>query len=269
MEGNKFTIDESFLTTEYTSTSFKIYTILKAYSENKDKGLRVAKEYIKTRKAYLSFVEHFKKKYVNAEDYLADLEEISKVFDKKEEKKCKTFINNENFKDDPAEKLNFLKKIYDSGLSLMDYFYYNYVPIDFNRFFSYRCDKKDKQALAIVKRNNTTYPLVVQLINKINNDEIDYVGYYETTKLNPCYIVAIAKENNIYTAQLAKFISKLRLNRPVNVEKELNGELVINEQYISRELKEEAIRYLNSIDAPIDLALYNNMVRRLVKKSSK
>jgi len=268
METEIFTLDESFLNRDYTNSAFKMYKILKAYSENKEKGIRVAKEYIKSKNTFINTVNNFSKKYSNASDFAEMFNEIANSYDSVKKKQTK-YIDTSVVSQDVDEKHKLLKRIYDSGLSVLDYFFYNHAPLGFSTFFTQRCNRKDKLALEINNRNNKTYPIIVKIINQINNDEIDYVGYYEITKLNPYLLINIAKENGIYTDTLAIFIRALRLNNQLNVEKELNGTLVINEEQIPREIKEQAIEYLNSINAPIDTVVYNNMVKRLVKKSSK
>ena len=264
-----FTIEDSFLNREYTNSAFKMYKILKAYSENRDKGIRVAKEYIKSKNTFINTVGYFQKQYSNADEFLDAIEDIALSYDEKKTKKPTGYINTETIKRDTNEKKMILKKIYDSGLSMLDYFFYYCTPLGFSTYFGERCLRNDKLALEINKRKDKTIPLIIEIIDKINNSEIDYVGYYETTRLNPYHLIAIAKDNDMYTDILARFVSTLRTNNRLNIQNELNGTLVIEEEQISREIKEQAIEYLNSINAPMDTVVYNNMVRRLIKKSSK
>lgn len=265
----EFTLNESFLSQEYSNSAFKIYKILIAYNENKEKGIRVAKELIKSKSNFNRIVEFFKNHYSNAEDFLSILDDIADSYDTKEVKKSTKYVDREKLSNDNTEKKALLKKIHKSGLSVMDYYFYNSTPIGFNKFFSERCSSNDKLAIDIARRENKTYPLIIDIIIKINNDEIDYVGYYEATKLNPYHLIAIARDNDIYTDTLGIFVRALRLNKQLNIEKELNGVLVINEEQVPRSIKEQAINYLNNIDAPVDTVVYDNMVKRLIRKSSK
>ena len=270
MEENIFTLDQSFLNREYTNTAFKIYKILNAYQTSTEKGIRVANEYFKSKGAFEKVILSFIKQYSNADEFVNDLYAIADTYDKKDKKpKSVTYIDRNKFKVDNSEKKELLMQIYKSGLSVLDYLFYNNEPIGFTKFFNEKCSQNDNVALEINSRVNKTYPILIGIINSINEGKLDYVGYYEATKLNPYYLIAIARENDLYTDQFAAFIRALRLNKQINVENELNGVLVINEEHVPRSVKEEAINYLNTINAPMDIVLYNNMVRRLIKKSSK
>ena len=269
MNEELFSLDEKFLASNYPDYAFYLYKILKAYNISEEKGIRVAKETVKTSKKLSSMIEKFQKYYANADDYVKNLYDVMFALNNKTPKKQTTYLPYEKATPERTEKANIVKNIYESGLSMLDYFFYNPTPLGVSTYFNERCHRQDKSALEIKRRENTTYSTIIDIINKINNKELDYVEYFEITKLNPYHLIAIAKENNLYTDELAKFINLLRTNKPVDVERELNGVLVINEEVIPRKVKEQAIEYLNSINAPMDVVVYDNMVRRLIKKSSK
>ena len=265
MKTNIFSLDESFLNYDNPKYVFNLYKILYAYKDNKEKGIRIAKEEIKSKDFFLKIIEKFKKNFINANEFLSDLNDITLSYDEKNKKTNNSFYSCVS-KEEQEEDEKLLKVIYDSGLSKIDYFFYNYTPISFNQYFYNRCYSNDEIALEINNREDKTMPLLLIILKSINNKEIDYVGYYELTKLNPFLLISIAKENNLYTKVVANFIRMLRTSESVVIERELNGTLVINSEEISKETKKQAIEYLNSIEAPIDSVVYNNMIKRLIKK---
>ena len=267
MASDIFTLDDTFLIGEYSEADFKMYKILNAYKENNDKGIRVAKEYFKSEKAFQKAIDRFEKAHINADEFLDDLNDILPSYGNVV-KKEKGYINRSIYRDTEAMR-KVLIAIHESNLSLLDYCFYNSTTFGFATYFGECIRRNNKKAIEIKNRKDKTYKVIIEIINKINNEELDYVGYYETTNLNPYLLINIARENDLYTDVLARFISVLRANNQLNIEKELNGVLVISEEEIPREIKEQAIEYLNSINAPMDTVVYNNMVRRLIKKGSK
>lgn len=268
MENDKFTLDELFLCSEYPNFAFKLHKILNAYKLNKQKGYRIAKELFKSKKTFEDIIDSFSNKYINANDYLDDLYDILSSYDN-EVKKLNQYVNNDALKYDNNKRKKLLDSIYDSGLSLLDYSFYNYVPISFASYFSDKLNRKSPKAIKISLRENNTMPILIDLLEKIIENKVDYVGYYELTKLDPYYLIKIAKDNNLYKPIVSDYIKKIRQNYRLNIENVLNGKMVIDEKEVSKEIKEQAINYLNSIDAPVDAVNYNTMVRRLINKSSK
>lgn len=266
MKKEVFSLDEKFLASYYPDYAFKLHKILNAYNSSKDKGYRIAKELVKTSNRLSAMTEKFKKQYANSGDYLEALYDIMNYLNKGV-KKTTTYVNIGKVSPERAQMASIIQKIYNSGLSILDYYFYNTTPLGINTYFCDKVSHKDKIALEIKERRDTTYPIILDIIDKINNKELDYVGYYEITKLNPYYLIAIAKDNNLFTEDLARFISLLRANNQLDVERELNGTLVINEEKIPRVVKEQAIEYIKSIDAPMDALVYESMIKRLIRKS--
>ena len=266
MTTDVFSLDQTFLSSDYPNYAFSVYKILIAYNSNKEKGIRLAKDSIKSKDNFIKIIERLKKKYSNMSDFDEAFEVILLSYDNKV-KKCETYVDSKKIKNDCAEKKELLAKIYNSGLSIIDYYFYNTVNININAFVNDKCSENNKMALEVRNRKDTTMSKIIDIINRINNGELDYVGYYETTCLYPYFLMEIAKSNNLYTDVLAEFIRNLRMNNFIVIEKELDGTLVINDEEVPRELKVQAIEYLKQIEAPIDMTTYNNMVRRLIKSS--
>lgn len=266
MNTDLFSLDQTFLSSDYPNYAFKVYKILKAYNENKEKGIRLAQDSIKNKEYFIKIVEKLNKKYSNMSQYEEALSFIILSYDNIVKKSDK-YVDYSLIKTDCSEKKELLTKIYNSGLSVLDYYYYNTTFININTFINDRRNENNKMALEIKKRKNTTIPMIINIINKINNGEMDYVGYYETTCLYPYFLMEIAKEYNLYTEIVADFIRTLRNPNCILVNKELNGSLVISNEEVPREIKEQAIEYLKSIEAPLDINIYNNMVKRLIKSS--
>ena len=266
MENNIFSLDELFLYGTYPNYAFKFHKILNAYRINKEKGIRLSKDLIKGKVTFSNAIEKFKEKYSNYSEYIDDLNCILSAYDNKEKKES-TYVNSYKVRNDRKEDIELLQNIYESGQSIIDYYFYNKVSINFYSFFKNRVKLNDQIAVEIDLRENKTEPILLDLIKKIDSGDIDYVGYYEITKLNPYYLMIIAKENNIYSENVSKFINLLRNSNRINIQTEINGNLVIDSMKVSKETKEQAIEYLKSIEAPIDAVNYNNMVRRLIKSS--
>ena len=266
MEDNIFSLDELFLCKAYPNYAFKLHKILNAYKSNKEKGIRLSKELIKNKKTLENTIEKFKEKYSNYDEYINDLNDIVNSYDS-QEKKVTQYVDNTKLRNDTRKGKNLLQDIYDSGLGLLDYYFYNRVPINFYAYYSNRLCNKDPMALEISLRENKTTPILLDLIKKIDNDELDSVGYYEITKLNPYYLIKIAKDNNMYSKNVSKFIYLLRYSYKINIQSELNNNLVIDSIEVNKETKEQAIEYLQSLDAPINVTNYKSMVRRLIKSS--
>ena len=262
----KFSTDELFLCKEVPNYALTFNKIINAYQTNKEKAIRLSKESIKNKNTFILTIEKFQKKFSNADDYMDILNDILLSYDEKEEMKNDKYVDYHKVKTDNSEFNKIINEIYNSGLSVIDYYFYNTIPDKFSYYLSERIHDNNKQAIEISNRKVITLPLIIEIIKKINNKELDYVGYYEETKLKPYYLVEIARNNGLYCEYFADYVSALKRNKPIIINHELNGTLIINEEEVPKELKEQAIEYLKSIEAPINTIVYNDMIKRLVKK---
>ena len=257
---NEFSLDQGFLYREQPNYACELYNILNAYNKDKIIGIRKAKEFKKKRDQFLAIIKKFEEKYDNAEDYLDTLYEIANSYD-----------NNEVKTKYVSEKRKLLNEIYNSGLSFIDYCFYNFIGIkNFYNYLYTSKDSKNKMAEEILNRDIKTLPQIKELLNKIINDELDPVEYYETTKINPNQFFGFAREYKLASAlgKVFDFVTKIdSYAQNINVEFELENKLVINSIEVPQEIKEEAINYLKKIDAPLTSINYNTMIRRLIKSS--
>ena len=97
MDEYKFTLDQSFLNIDSPSYAFNIYNILNAYNDNKDKGIKKAKDFRKNKESFLKAIDNFKNKYDNADEFLDALYEIANSYDEND-KKVTSYINSKNMK---------------------------------------------------------------------------------------------------------------------------------------------------------------------------
>ena len=258
---NEFSLDLYFLYKEQPNYARELHNILNTYNKDKNIGIRKAKDFKKKQDQFLAIIKRFEDKYDNAEEYLDALYEIADSYD---DKKVKTKTI--------SEKRKLLNEIYNSGLSYIDYCFYNYINIKNYYPYLYSLkEKNNKMAEEILNREIKTLPKIKELVDKIINDEIDPVEYFEITKMNPNQFFGFIKEYKLACSigKIFSFVTKIDLNaQNINIDFELENKLVINSVEISREMKEEAINYLKKIEAPLTSINYNTMIKRLIKSSN-
>ena len=268
LESNVFAINEE-LPFNAPNYALELQEILKIYTINKENGIKKVYNYRDTKEKFLQIVDKFKNKYTNSDEYMDTLFEIANNLKSgsKKNKKCVTKTSKYN-----NENEVLFQKIYNSGLSIIDYMFYNYVEAD--NFLSYVSNKKyyaknNNTYETVLNRPNKTLPIILDIIEKIKNNEIDYVEYYELTKLNPMYLRYIARDNNIECGYLNAFISNIHTQNLnlLTIETIYEDKMVINEEEISLELKKKAIDHLQSINAPLNATNYHIVIRKLVKSS--
>ncbi|MBR1416206.1 MAG: hypothetical protein IJ572_00105 [Bacilli bacterium] len=244
--------------------------ILKLYSRDKIRGLRRAMDFKKKAKVFENQIEMFRNRYINADLYLDTLEEIKDAIEKENNIKKKTkYVEIENISNASLDK-EIIHDIYLSGYSFIDYAFYN--PIDISACYTYfgniNENSKNKEAIEIKHRESKTIPLILEIIERINNDDLDIIEYFEITKLNPTKLIFFAKQYGLRSYKLNNFISSYKDSSIINVEKVFNGKLIISNQEVPLSTKKEAVNYLNAINAPINSMSYNAMIKRLVNKKT-
>ena len=245
--------------------------VITAYkNEGREEAVKIAYNSQDTRTKFIESLERFNSNFANSVLYKDILDDV--LAGVKEKMNNRAVIKRNTYLDNKALCStcdNFYDKVYNSGLSLLDYAHQNYVDA-FNHKNYFRPDLvgcEEKMAKEIMARKDTCTAELINVINLINNDEIDIFGYYELTKINPLYLKPIAKENGLNSANLSKFITKYSNPHAeeFKVDREMEGKLVIASEEVSAELKASAKQALVDLGMPLTVPYYNQMVRKLIK----
>ena len=256
---------------------FIIRKVLREYKTNKDKAIIIACDSLVSGSKYdrLLFekaVEAFNDRYVNSNLFMDDLLEILKLVDEKRNKPAKrtTYLDNKSLtsKVESSTHNDIYQRVYNSGLSLRDYAHKNFVDSKLRNFFNPVANGFDERmSQEILSRKDIFTGEILEVVNKINNEEIDIIEYYKLTKLNPVVLRNIAKEHGIITATLSKFANAYA--NPSSDEEKLDkfivGYMVVSEEVASDEIKSDAKLALIDNEIPLTIGCYRQMVRQLIK----
>ena len=247
-----------------------IERVLYAYkNEGKKTAVNIAFNSESTRVRFSDSYERFLSNFYNAilyKDVLDDVLKDVKEKCKSDDKKRTTYINNKAL---CSTNDNIYIIVKESGLSLLDFAHRFYVDNLLHKNFL-RPDvvcKDSKLASELMQRESTCLPELIDVINKINNNEIDVIDYYKLTKLNPLYLKNIAKDLGIATPNLSKFVysNQNPHSEEYKVNLAMNGTLIISNEEVSEELKQKAKQIMVDLDIPLIPNYYNKMVRKLIK----
>lgn len=244
--------------------------IIKAYKVDKKEAIKIAINSQTDRNKFTDAYDKFNNYYVNASLYKYILDDVLKAVNennKPNEEKRNTYINKKAM---TLSIDNIYNDIYRSGLSLLDYAHTHFIDSKKHKNF-FRPDLLNIEsalANALLDRKDTCLDELINIINMINNGELeDGIEYYKLTKLNPATLKNIAKDYNLNTVTLSKFVSNNA--NPQNEEYKINtiieGKLVIAEEEVSEELKLQAKQYMIDLDMPLSIKYYSNIVRKLIK----
>lgn len=256
---------------------FIIRKVLREYKINKDKAIRIACDSLVSGSRYNSLlfekaVEAFKDRYVNSNLFMDDLLEILRLSNEKRNEPAKrtTYLDSKSLtsKVESSTHNDIYQRVYNSGLSLRDYAHKNFVDSKLRNFFNPVANGFDERmSQEILSRKDIFTSEILEVVNKINNEEIDIIDYYKLTKLNPVVLRTIAKENGIITATLSKFASAYA--NPSSDEEKLDkfivGYKVVSEEVASDEIKSDAKLALIDNEIPLTIGCYKQMVRQLIK----
>ena len=247
----------------FSTSNYKeiFQNLIKQYLIDKEIAYHKAYEYKKSIIEFNKLIDNFKDTYVNADLYLDILKDLSNYISKESENYMnpKTRIKYAN--------IELIKKIYDSNLSIIDYSFYNRITYGDLRNIYSNLSKADKEKyLEIKQRQDNTLRYILIILDQIKNNDISLIEYYELTKLDPFLLQQVARENNMYDQAFSKFFRLLKYNTPVNIESELKSKLIISQEEISAEMKQEAYDYLKAIEAPTNTVVYKEMIRKLMKE---
>ena len=257
---------------------FIIRKALREYRTNKDRAVRTALDGLVSGAKYDSSmfekaVEAFKDRYVNSNLFMDDLLEILRLCDEKRNEPAKrtTYLDNKSLtsKEENASHSDIYQRVYNSGLSLRDYAHKNFIDSNkIKNFFNPIANGFDEgMSQEILSRKDTFTDEILDVVNKIINEEIDIIDYYKLTKLNPVVLRNIAKEHGIITAALSKFANAYA--NPSSDEEKLDkfivGYKVVGEEVASEEIKSDAKQVLIDNEIPLTIGCYKQMVRQLIK----
>ena len=256
---------------------FIIRKALREYKVNKDRAARTALDGLVSGARYDSSmfgkaVEAFKDRYVNSNLFMDDLLEILRLSNEKRNEPAKrtTYLDSKSLtsKVESSTHNDIYQRVYNSGLSLRDYAHKNFVDSKLRNFFNPVANGFDERmSQEILSRKDIFTGEILEVVNKINNEEIDIIDYYKLTKLNPVVLRTIAKENGIITATLSKFANAYA--NPSSDEEKLDkfmvGYKVVSEEVAIDEIKSDAKLALIDNEIPLTIGCYKQMVRQLIK----
>ena len=237
---------------------------------SKEEAIKIAYNSLETRTKFTDALQRFYTNFANAILYKGILDEVlvgvNETLDSKVTIKRGTFVDRGAMAYNNHDLYN---RVYNSGLSLLDYAHKHFIDSfqqkDYFRPEAVGCNSKI--AKVILERPNTCLDELINVINLLNEGELDIFGYYELTKLNPLFLKNIAKEHNLVTTNLSKFVSKNANphSEESKVNKEMAGERIINSEVVSDELKIKAKQALVELDMPLTVSYYNQKLRQLIK----
>ncbi len=195
------------------------------------------------------------------------LQEINRIMDRYN----KIGFKNINKSDYNTLAEYYLDLIYDSGLSLFDYSFYNYIPFPYINFQSKqklinRFEKIDEEKTKeILSREDKTKEQAEEIINEIMNNRLDIIEYYKMTKLSPLFFsenFASYKRNPIINS----LFSELKTDT-TTLEKETKVIYYTSNIAVPQELKELAFKELEEQKLPLTNATYRALVRRKINEN--
>ena len=256
---NVFRLDQVIEANEEETYKLVIQKILKLYKKDKVKAYEEAALFKLDSNDFNKIIIQFRKDFINADLFVEDLMDISK----------NVKILNESEKGIKHRELTYkerlIESVYESNLSLIDYSFYNYIGNEFDKYVYRDLNRVSPKYKEIAKRKDTTTDKILEIIDKINKEEINILEYYETTKLHPFLLTTVASKHNKLTHNFRLFIKKFNSPR-VSPEGEKKGTLIISSVKVDDDMIDEAFRYLKKINAPATNATYKAMVRRLVQE---
>ncbi len=256
---------------------FIIRKALMEYKVNKDRAVRTALDGLVSGSGcgssmFEKAVEAFKDRYVNSNLFMDDLLEILRLCDEKRNEPAKRTTYSDGklltLKVESASHNDVYQRVYNSGLSLRDYAHKNFVDSKLRNFFNPAANGFDERmSQEILSRKDTFTDEILDIANKIINEEIDIIEYYKLTKLNPVVLRNIAKEHGIITATLSRFANTYAnpSSDEEKLDKFIGGYKVVSEETSSEKIKLVAKQALIDMGIPLTISCYKPMLRQLIK----
>ena len=240
----------------------ELQEIIISYKNNKESTLRKFRN-VYTIEKFEYRMDKFEKRFINSELFMEILYEIKNNLEFKNQSKAKKQYVNISMGTMNIDE-NILKDIYESDMSLLDYAFYNRIDYTlFNKFISTITNPITKD---IRNRKDTVEEKIIDIIKKINSGEMDFLDYYKECKLEPKHLKLFVSKYHLYGKSISNFIAKNTTNYRINIETELSSLLVINNEVVPKEVKEQAIKIIKDVDAPLIACNYSSMVRKLMKE---
>ena len=190
------------------------------------------------------------------------LQDIKRIMDRYN----KIGFKNINWNDYLSLAEYYLYLIYDSGLSLFDYSFSNYLPFPYINYQSKQVllwafeDINYKIAKEIESRNDTKKKEAEEIIKTIMDKNLDVIDYYNMTKLSPLFFNEnFAKYKRSSTIQ--NLFSALKTDT-TTLEKEEKITYISGGIVVSKELKELAFNELEKQNLPKTNGTYRALIRR-------
>ena len=185
--------------------------LLRLYLKDQQSAYEEAFRYVGASREFNKLINQFKLDYINADLFVPILVDISehirnyKEIETLKREKKKTY----------REEL--IDTVYDSNMSFIDYSFYNTLSSEFDKYMYRDLNKKNPKFIEITSRENKTEEQILQIIEKISNNEISILDYYEMTKLHPIFLTMIANKHSKMSNAFRSFIKNFN-STPVKVE---------------------------------------------------
>ena len=243
--------------------------IIKEYFKNRDIAYRKATDIWSTRKKMDSAINSFSKRFINSQIYMPIIMDIAINMEQRLNNKKNNSYVKKGALSYSVDK-NVINDIYESGMSLLDYAFYNSIDYSlYNNYFS-SCKNTREDILEICNRENTVEDKIISIIQMINSEELDIFDYYKLCKLKLPLLGRFASKYNLTSPIFSNFLknsSQMTLGK-IQINKLYSDQLIINDYVVPIEIKKQAIDYLESIGAPITYNHYKEIIRRLIDEKN-
>jgi hypothetical protein len=263
-----FSLANSVQKTSYAYVNF-LEMVFKKYLKNRDKAIKFAYENEGTFNSFDNAIERLNNGYVNSIIYKDMAEDISNEIKKINEEKQR-IQDAKKKKNTDNDITSIYHKVYNSGLSLLDYAHEHFV--DTNGVKSYfrpdisGCDKE--MAEVILSRKNTHINEVLDIISSINDGKMTILEYYKKTRLNPSFLIIIANEYGLLSVSLRIFVSKYKNphNEINQIESLIEGKLVLESEEVSKETMINMYNKMKEMDMVLKYKYFLDYLREDIKK---
>ena len=263
-----FSLTENIQKNSYVYVNF-LEMVFKKYLKNRDKAIKLAYENEGTFNSFDNAMERLNNSFVNAIVYKDMADDISNEIKKLNEEKLR-IQEAKNKKNTNNDIVSIYDRVYNSGLSLLDYAHEHFV--DTNGVRSYLrpdisgCNKE--MADVILSRKDTHLNEILSIIEMINDDSINILEYYKKTRLNPTFLSLIAKEHGLSSVNLSIFVNKYKNphNEAKQIENLIEGKLVLEQEEVSKETMINMYNKMKEMDMVLKYKYFLDYLRDDIKK---
>ena len=250
--------------------------VFNTYMVDRNEAIRMAWNAEGTRVSFSGAVERLKNGYCNAILYKEMYDDILCELSKKQKpvtkvKKSKTGENNIITND---SECNIFHKVYNSGLSLLDYAHTHFVDINCCKSY-FRPDISGcckEMADELYSRKINCIDELKEIIDLIINRKITILEYYKRTRINPAFLPRLAKDFKIIegnNVSLNCFSNKYKdpHNEIRQIENLLTHSLIIDKEEVDTEFMKKIYQEMKDNNEPLKYSLFKDHIYEEKAKS--